>query len=261
MRSTLPWFAIAAITITSLTGCASPLEPNQIDLTINIDSSTDRVLGDELVISLDGSLADAREDEIVLRVESSTDGSTWVVVEESALVGPDLELKAPFSLIEPGIVRFRGSLLAGVGDPQALATTESLSVTVHDISTMIRDHYYNRTQAYTAGTAAGVEYDIARNYPGVFDDASAARSAVRADLTAAEYRSMSIPDLNTISETPTWLLPGSACNAVGTEPLPGRTFIVSVEFSDTYNGFPDTVRADVHVTLLDGELYHYVPTC
>ncbi|OYX54200.1 MAG: hypothetical protein B7Y93_07025 [Micrococcales bacterium 32-70-13] len=136
-----------------------------------------------------------------------------------------------------------------------------MSVTVHDISTMTRDHYYNRTQAYTAGAASGLDYDIARNYPGVFDETSAGRDAVRADLIAAEYRSMSVPDLNTISETPTWLLPGSACNAVGTEPLPGRTFIVSVEFSDTYNGFPDTYRADVHVTLLDGELYHYVPTC
>lgn len=261
MKSALPWLAISAIAVAALTGCASPLEADQVDLNISVDSSTDRVLDDSLLVTVDGGLADKREDEVVLRIESSTDGSTWIAVEESTLVGPELALTAPFSLDEAGTVQLRAALLAADGEPEVLATTDAVSVTVHDISTMTRDHYYNRTQAYNDGAESGFDYTVARNYPGVFDDMSAARSAVRADLIAAEYRSMSIPDLNTISETPTWLLPGSACNEPGTEPLPGRTFIVSVEFSDTYNGFPDTYRADVHVTLLDGELYHYVPAC
>jgi hypothetical protein len=53
-------------------------------------------------------------------------------------------------------------------------------------------------------------------------------------------------------------MPATKCNPAGVTPPKGRTFIVSLDFGSTYNGFVTApAKADVHVTLLDGVLYDY----
>ena len=117
------------------------------------------------------------------------------------------------------------------------------------------------TETPPAATDAGIAWEIANIYPGAFDMKSPAWGATVAEYKNAKLVDSVVPNLDTISPDPAWLLPATKCSVASTTPFPGRTFVVTIDDNYTYNGYPNTGKADVHVTLLNGKLYDYVGYC
>ena len=255
---------ISAALIVFLAGCASspPITNKDVTVAIAATATTDLLPGDPMTLTTTGHLALNRTDKLAVAIESSTDRTTWATVKEATRPGNTLDLSFSVKLPKPGDLSYRVKVSTPSPESKVVSVSEPVKVTVFDVPAMTRTLYYNETQAFAKSTADGLAFDQANNYPGEFDTTGAAWAHGVAQLAASGIKTSAVPDLTTLSPTPTWTVPGSTCNAPGTTPPKGRTFIVTINESNTYTTYlPDSSKADVHVTLLDGKLYFYVPYC
>ena len=247
-----------------LTGCASALTPPEVTATINVTAPTDTLIGDPVKVEATGNLSNKRDDKVVIRVQSSTDGKTWTTIKQATAKGPKVSLTSDLIAKTAGETKYRATISASSTSKAALRTTPEAAastVTVSDIKDLIRKFYYDRTTAYVQSPAAGAAWDDVTDSP-IYDRKAPTYISNSAAEVAANNVDTSVPNLATISPDPKWMLGSSSCNIAMTVPPVGRTFIVTVAFGGSSGGFPvATTNSDVHVTLLNGKLVDYIQTC
>lgn len=250
--------AIAGLVI-SLAGCTAPLTTKDVSVSLQTSNTHDLLSGDNLHLAASGALKDKRNDRVAVLVQSSPDGHTWSTVRRTSTKGPKFAVADDVTLKTAGTYHYR-ALVKSAG--KTLATTKESVASVLDIQQLVRDFYYNASHAYDQGTAAGLANVAATAYPGIFDQSSPSWTKAMSDLTKAGFTETQVPELDTVSPAPTWLLSRTGCSATQLKPSPGRTFIVTVDATITNaNGYTDSSKADVHNTFLGGKLYAYPGFC
>ena len=121
-------------------------------------------------------------------------------------------------------------------------------------------------QAWSESTEAGWDFEVAHNYPGYADATAASAQALRSRMVDAGYWESLAPDLASMKADPGWIpaADGAACLTSFSAPPAGETYVVTVDRAGgekKSNAIHQQQRADVHVTLLDGTLYYYIPLC
>jgi len=264
MKRMTVFVAVALGVAITLTGCAAqpPLKAADVVALTTLDKGADLLVGDTITVTASSKLLHKRKDRIKLAIEQSTDGKTWTSIAKKTAGSPTSTLSQQVKLSTAGTLVFRSEVSTLGAKSKVVTTSTTTSATVYDIKDLVRTLYYDETQAYRVSTVAGIAFDTARDYPGEFDTTSAAWiNGVSADQ-AGHLTQAAVPDLTTISPAPNWLDPGGTCNAAGTAPPKGRTFIVTVNFSSAEDGYlPSSGNQDVHVTLLGGKVYFYEPLC
>lgn len=248
-----------------LAGCASapavppvpPLTAKMATVSLAALADPNLLVGDSVPLSATVELDGKRKDAVTLLVESSADGVTWTTVDKVKAKGPKVELAASLVTGVAGPQQFRASVTSGK-KAKPLASSDAQTATVSDIQQLVRRFYYDGSQAFQTSTAAGIAFHEAHNYPGFADMKSAAWKAQQKNNADGELTLQTVPVLTTVSPDPTWTLTKGECNAAFPTPPKGRTFIVSVDQTAVFNGFSDTSKADVHVTFLDGKLFHWM---
>ncbi len=124
-------FALACAVLVSLSGCAA-LRPVDVTLSVELSGTTDVVDGDTISATATGTIAEGRSDEVLVRIEHSSDGVTWQTVDESVVAGPEPTATTDVLLAEPGVTYVRASVHSMSEPSVVLATTEPQLVTVHD---------------------------------------------------------------------------------------------------------------------------------
>lgn len=241
-----------------LAGCTAPLTKDDISVSITVEQTTDVIVGDLSNVSAIAKLADDRADKVNVSLEVSVDGGPWEVLAEDQQTGPKVSIEATSSQEVAGAVEYRVSISEVGKTDQPLVTATSDPIEVIDLPQLVRTFYYDLTNAYALSTADGQKWSSDHLSPEL-DKQVPARLARDAEFLSVNYSETDVPDLATIAPDPDWVIPATNCNAAGTKPPAGRTFIVSVAYGYTYDGYvtpPET--SDVHVTLLDGMLYQYV---
>ena len=259
--------AIAAVAL--LSGCTTvtpkpsvPVELSSANVhpIIVVDAPADTLVGDSVKVTATATLDDKRTDEVKVRIEVSDDGKTWTSIAETARKGPTVELTADHKTKNAGTIRYRAIVTTSAKDPQTIAS-KSAKVKTADIKAMIRKFYYDRTQAYQRSSARGAAWDIKHDSP-IFNRKSASWKAGWKEEVANKSISTSVPSLSTVSPDPKWKNPRSSCSKTANKLPEGRTFVVTVTFGGTYNGYAQPAEpADVHVTYHGGRLVHYVQGC
>jgi hypothetical protein len=255
-----------ATAILVLAGCAStpaaptvsPLSSKMVTATIVPLAETNLLTGDSVDLLASVELEGKRTDKVVLRIERSADGGTWDTVEEVKAKGPIVDLTADVLLDVAGAAQFRATTVSTNKKAKVLTSSEPQTATVFDLQQLVRTFYYDKSQAYAGSTAAGIAFDEAHNYPAFTDFASPAWQERNNAFTEAQAAMSTVPALTTLSPDPAWKMAAGTCNVGYEAPPAGRTFIVSVDQSLTWNGFPAVSKHDVHVTFLNGQLYHWV---
>ena len=250
--------------VLALTGCSAPLTAKAITTNIGVSAPADALIGDPVKLEASATLAAKRTDTVVLRLQSSTDGTTWTTITQKSAKGPKVELKTASVAKAAGTVKYRATVSATTKSKKPISvtvTSAATTVTTSAIKELVRKFYYDRTTAYSTSSAAGAAWDAA-NDSSAYDQTAPTWVSNMAAVTAAKDVETSVPDLTTISPDPTWKLTGSSCNAAMTAPPSGRTFIVTVALGGSYDGFPKAAStADLHVTLLNGKLVDYIEGC
>lgn len=137
-----------------------------------------------------------------------------------------------------------------------------MTTSVYDVGALVRTLYYNETQAFNSSSAAGVAFIAANDYPGVFDTTSAAWNTGSTLWTDNSVTEADVPDVSTIQPDPAWLLSVTKCSVAQSKPSPGRTYILTVESTQSQRGYaPETQKVQSHVTLEDGKMYFYMDMC
>jgi hypothetical protein len=183
-------------------------------------------------------------------------------VKKTKLRGKSLAMKADVKLATAGLVKFR-VVVATLGQkPATQRTTTPVTATVYDLPALTRTLFYNQTQAYNSSSKAGTDFDAANDYPSAFDIAGPSWATGVSNIVATNFRYADVPDVSTISPDPSWLLTATTCSAPATKPFAGRTFILTVQNSDSQDGYATTsAQQQLHVTLLGGKLYYYFALC
>ena len=255
----------SALVLTALTGCSSPLTGKQIDSEIKVTAPSDTLLNDAVSVSYLGTLAGKRTDPVVIRIQSSIDGTTWSTVKTVKDKGPKLAASYKMTVKVAGTVKYRATVSATAKAKNPLGQVggdASATIAASDIKDMIRKFYYDRTIAFQTSPTAGTAWIAANDSP-IYNAAAPTFTAGLAQLVTDKDVETSVPDLTTISPDPTWTLTGAtSCNAAMTAPPKGRTYVVTVTFGGSYGGFPVAdAKHDVHVTLDGGKLVDYVQGC
>ena len=214
--------------------------------------------GDDVPLAATVVLSGKRTDKVILRIEGSTDGTSWSTVEEVKAKGPTVELATHLVVSAAGPQQFRASAVTADKKAKTIASSEPQAATVFDLEQLVRTFYYDSTQSYGAGTQGGITFDEQHSYPNFADFQSQAWKDQTAARLAANDITATVPSLTTLSPDPTWKLPASSCSVAQTLPPAGRTYIVNVDSTTTWNGFPTTGKYDVHVTFLNGQIYNWV---
>jgi hypothetical protein len=258
---TLVALALVAGAVVSLAGCsASPLTAKDAVATAKLSAPTNLVVGDSITVSASGKLLHGRTDATRLAIQKKS-GSTWSTVKsETHKVGGKL-YTASLTVKVESAVTYRGVVLSNGKRPKLIAASEPISVAPIDLKSVIRQFYYDRTQAYTQSSRAGANWDNAHN-SSWFPISSAAWKKGNDYYIRHHDIETAVPDLTTIAPDPTWKLSKTPCSAAMTTPPPGRTFIVTVAFGGTMDGYGiATDKSDVHVTLSNGKLVDYEQSC
>ncbi len=262
VRRLISTSAVAALIVIVLAGCAAaPLTTSDVKVSLAVPVSANLVVGDTASLTSSVQVLHQRTDRVILQMETSSDGRSWTPL------GTKVSKTGTFTTTDDltlaaGTAHYRATVSSTGDKPQLLATSQSITLTVVDIKALIRTLYDNQTQAYQSSTAAGTAFDLAHEYPGEFDAANPVWANNVAYLAQAGYRHSAVPDLTTISPTPTWTIPGSTCNPAGVAPPKGRTFALTINVTDQYTNYPArSSKVNVHVTLLTGKLYFYEPFC
>jgi len=268
MRRAVQALLITAV-VAGLTACttaspppAPPAALNSSNVTASIGALDEAnvLVGDEIPVSASVELTGTRTDTVVLRIEQSQDGVTWKTVDEVEDAGPRVELKSSITADAAGPLKLRTTAVTADKKADTLTSSEPREAVVEDLQELVRSFYSDLTAAYRTDTQTGITFDEQHNYPGLVDFQSPGwleRNAVFLSVAAAEAI---VPTVTTLSPDPTWMLPASSCNAAQTEPPAGRTYVVNVNTTYQWDGAVESRTMDVHVTYLDGVLYHWV-TC
>ena len=251
------------VLVLALSGCTAALTSKQVSATVNVSAPTDTLIGDPVKLEATAILAAKRTDVVVLRLQSSTDGTAWTTIAHKTAKGP--KLSVPFSLVEKtaATVKYRATVTATSKSTKPLAASAVSTVTTSDIKQLVRTFYYNQTHAFDGGSAAGIAYESAHDSAIYTQTAPSYVQAVAADTAAGEVDAQ-VPDLTSISPDPTWFIKdATTCSTAMTAPPIGRTFIVTVAFGSSYSAtyLPSQQNADVHVTLSNGHLVDYLQMC
>ncbi|WP_346234194.1 hypothetical protein [Parafrigoribacterium mesophilum] len=254
--------AIAGTLALGMTACSAPAIKSK-DMTVGLKASAieDVIVGDTVTLAANRKLLHGRTDKVTLIVQSSPDNKAWTTVKKVSSPSKTKDIKIVLDTKVASDLTYRAVVRPVAKDAKATVSSAPVKVTVLDLHAMVRKFYYDRTQAYAVSSDAGFAWDVANNYPGLFDTHSTAWQQTTAEYKAASFTDSLVPDLSTVSPDTTWLMPATKCNAAQTAPLPGRTYVVTADDSQTYNGFPTNRKADLHVTLLKGKLYDYVSFC
>lgn len=255
----------SALLATALSGCSSPLTGKQVQSEIHVTAPTDALLNDEVSVSFIGTLTNKRSDPVVIRIQSSKEGTTWSTVKTVRDKGPKLAAVYKTTVTSAGTVKYRATVSTTTKAKKPLAVVAndaSSTVVASDIKDLIRKFYYDRTIAFQTSPAAGTAFIAAHDSP-IYNAAAPTFAAGLAKLVADSDIETTVPDLTTISPDPTWVLSGATtCNAAMTTPPKGRTFVVTLTIGGSYGGFPVTdSKHDIHVTLDGGKLVDYVQGC
>ncbi len=154
-----------------------------------------------------------------------------------------------------------GAALRGSFRVTEVPSTQPVDPVLEADKALIRDIFYQETLAWSAGTKAGLDFVVAHNYPGALDTAASAACFTNYPDGVRWY---SVADLSTVSADPTWMLkgPGPTDMIPQTSPPAGRTYAVTIDQRTRWPGYADDVsKALVHVTILDGRAYYYLPLC
>ena len=121
-------------------------------------------------------------------------------------------------------------------------------------------------KAWSESTEAGWDFEVAHNYPGYADPTAASAQALRTRMIEAGYWESLVPDLASMTADPGWIpaADGADCLAGFQAPPEGDTYVVTVDRAGgekRNDAIHKPQRAQVHVTLLDGTLYYYIPLC
>lgn len=251
-------FSLAACSAAPVAAPPAALSDKNVTASLGLLDTANVLLGDAIPLSASVELSGKRTDKVVLRIEQSLDGLTWSTVDEVKDAGPTVELQASATADVAGPLQFRATAVSASKKADALASSEPQTATVADLQQLVRTFYYDLTQAYRTDTQTGITFDEQHNYPGLVDFQSQGWLDRNALFLEAEVSEAMVPDVTTLSPDPTWMMPAGSCNAAQSEPPAGRTFIVSVDTTFYWDGFPATTKADVHVTFLDGVIHHWV---
>jgi hypothetical protein len=142
----------------------------------------------------------------------------------------------------------------------APTTTTAPHPLVEDLP-LIRAHWRAYSDAW-ARPDSGLAFLVAHNYPGV--DANPTPEAYDACMTSdgaypyTLWSEEAILDPDTVEPDPTWAMPDGPLGGVVLE---GRTYIMTVNFNiQTDMDFPPrSGLAEVHVTVRDGQVFHFIP--
>ncbi|MEA4945062.1 MAG: hypothetical protein VB080_11580 [Propionicimonas sp.] len=159
------------------------------------------------------------------------------------------------SLVLATALVFAGCSAAPSGAPaddQVVAATEAL--------------FAGHNAAFEESPQAGWEYQVTHNYPGYANADDPAAAQLRERMLQAGYWEKFVPDLTSITADPDWIpaADGLSCLAAFTKPPAGQTFVVTVDRSGgetATNSLHPQQRTTVHVCLLDGTLYYFIPLC
>lgn len=265
MRHVIKAAAILAISM-MLTACsfepATPplpaLSSKNVTPSLATLTEVNVLTGDDVPLLAAVELSGKRKDKIVLRIEQSLDGEIWTTVKEVTARGPKVELAASVAADAIGTPQFRATVATASKKPKVLVSSGAQTATVADINQLVRTFYYDSTQAYVTSTEAGLKFDEENVYPAFLDAKAKGWLSFKASSLEGKRGMSTVPALTTISPDPTWVPQAGPCNAKMKTPPAGRTFVVSVDSSDTWNGYKEASKADVHVTFLDGRLYNYL---
>lgn len=244
-----------------MVGCSAPITSKDMTVNLKASSTDDLIVGDAVTLTATRKLLHDRTDKVILMLQSSPDGKAWTTIKKASSASKAKRLVVELDTKAASNLTYRARVAPSESSPKVSAVSDLVKLPVIDLKAMVRKFYYDHSTAYKSSTDAGIAWDVANNYPGAFDMNSAAWAATTAEDKAAEFTDSIVPNLDSLSPDPTWLLTASKCSVAATAPFPGRTFVVTIDESTTYNGFPGTYKADVHVTLLNGKLYDYVGLC
>jgi hypothetical protein len=253
--------AIAGAVILGMAGCASPIASKDMAVNLKASATDDLIVGDSVTLTATRTLLHDRNDVVTLTLQSSPDGEAWTTIKKVSSTSKSKTLSAVVDTHTASDLTYRAVVRPTAEGAKASAVSDPLKLTIIDFKAMVRKFYYDHTIAFQTSTDAGLAWDTAHNYPGAFDTTSAVWAATIAQYKEAKVVDSAVPNLDTISPEPTWLLTATKCSAASTTPFPGRTFVVTIDENTVSNGFPSTNKADVHVTLLKGKLYDYIGYC
>jgi hypothetical protein len=265
MRGVAKTLAVTAVVLT-LTACSTtPAAPplpalSSKNVSASMVAITDLNLltGDDVPLAATVVLSGKRKDKVVLRIEKSTDGTSWSTVDEVKAKGPKVDLATHLVVSAAGPQQFRASAVTADKKAKTISSSAPQIAAVFELQQLVRTFFYDQTHSYDAGTQSGITFDEQHTYPNFADFQSQAWKDQSAARIEAKHTQASVPTLTTISPDPTWKLPASSCSAAQAEPPAGRTSIVSIETTDTWNGFPTTGKYDVHVTFFNGQIYKWI---
>lgn len=243
-----------------LTGCASPLDPDDVTISLSVDAPADVVVGDEIELVVDVDLADDRTDVVTIVVEQLADGG-WQPVVTVDEAGPRIRVEHRELVDEEEPGDFRAVVLAPTDDAEVLATSSSIAITAVDVTASIEQHFADRNAAYAASTQAGLDFDQRAVVPGFFDaDAPGAAAFALGQLEGA-YNEVVEPDLGSVRESEPFIWPGDNCTEQVNIGTLGRPFLVSVTVTTRYAQFTDTIMNEQTVIVSGGRLYSFVSNC
>jgi len=254
--------AIAGSLIVGMSACSAPaLKSKDMSVDLKASATDDVLVGDPVTLTANRKLLHGRTGKVTLTVQSSPDGKTWTTVKKQTSSSKSKAVSVVIDTKTASDLTYRAAVRLATEGTKAGVASDPIKLSVLDLKAMVRKFYYDRTQAYNTSTEAGIAWDVANNYPGAFDMSSAAWAEGIAPYIEAKATDTVVPNLDTLSPDPTWLLSATKCNAASTTPFPGRTFVVTVDGTTTYNGFSNAAKSDVHLTLLKGKLYDYIGYC
>lgn len=137
-------------------------------------------------------------------------------------------------------------------DAQVVSATEEL--------------FAGHNAAFEDSPQAGWDYQVAHDYPGYANADDPAATQLRERMLQAGYWEKFVPDLTSVTADPGWVpvTDNLACLAGFDKPPAGQTFVVTVDRSGgetATNSLHPQQRTTVHVSLLDGRLYYFIPLC
>lgn len=252
--------AMAATIVLTLTACSSTpaLSSKNVTASMTALTETNLLTGDDVTLAASAELSGKRKDAVALRIEQSADGRTWSTVDEIKASGPKVELKTHVVVGTAGPKQFRATVMTAEKKEKRLTSSVPKAATVFDIRQLVRTLYYDESQAFQKDTQTGETFVEQHNYPGFVDDTAKAWADSKSQDIAAHAVWMPVPEISTISPDPKWTLAATACSRALAAPPGGQTFIVSIDEVGSWNGYPNTVKYDGHVTFLKGQLYFYV---
>jgi hypothetical protein len=252
---------LCAALVVALAGCAAaPLTARDVSLTSGTKANANPILDDKFTVSGSAKLLKGRTDATKVQLQRLANGK-WVTFASKKLGKGTTVVSASITAKETKY-SFRTSVVTIDTPRKVVASSSAQVVAPFDLKNGLRTLLYDMTQAYQQNSTAGVNFDLANSYPGFIDATSATYKANAALIVSGQYTDSEVPELSTIAPAPEWVPSSTSCYTTTGEPPSGRTFIVTIDDTQTEDGYLSTTQKfDGHITLLNGKLYYFPNTC